>query len=83
MPARVKQRVTSALHTGERRTEGLAKDAGQAVGTAAKDSRDAIGSAARDAGQTVGTVANKTKGPVLMGGAVLAAVGAASRSDEA
>jgi hypothetical protein len=45
------------------------------VGTAAKDGRDAIGSAGRDAGQAVGTAANKAKGPVLMGGAVLAALG--------
>jgi hypothetical protein len=75
VPARLKQRVTGAVHSGERRTERLAKDAGQAVGTAAKDSRDAIGSAARDAGRTAGSAANKAKGPVLMGGAVLAALG--------
>jgi len=75
VPARLKQRVSGAVHSGERRTERLAKDAGQAAGAAARDSRDAIASATRDAGRTAGSAANKAKGPVLMGGAVLAALG--------
>lgn len=71
MPARVKQRVTEALHSGEAWTEKVAKDAGHTVGSAAQNA----GQAAQDAGQAVGTTANKVKGPALKGVAVAAALG--------
>jgi hypothetical protein len=74
-PSGIKQRVTGALQSAENRTEKLAKGTRDAVGSAAQESRHAVATAARDTGHAVGAAANKAKGPALIGGAVLAAVG--------
>jgi hypothetical protein len=76
-PSGIKQRVTGALQSAENRTEKLARGTRDAVGSAAQESRHAVATAAKDTGHAVGAAANKAKGPALIGGAVLAAVGGA------
>lgn len=84
--AKIRQRATQALKSGERRTNTMAKDTQRAVGSKAKDtkravgskakdSRDAVGMAVKDTGQAAQTAANKAKAPALVGAATLAAVG--------
>jgi hypothetical protein len=89
--AGLKQRATEALRSAEGPTKKLAKDTGQAVGSAAqaapariKDrATEALQTAegptkklAKDTEQAVGSAAGKAKGPALVGAAALATVGA-------
>jgi len=84
--AKIRQRATQALRSGEARTNTLTRDAQRAVGSkakdtqralgsAAKDSRDAVGTGVKDTGQAVQAAAGKAKAPALVGAATLAALG--------
>jgi hypothetical protein len=84
--AKIRQRATQALRTGEGRTISLAGGAKRAVGSTAKDtrraagskaeqSRHAVGSAVKDTGQAVQTAAGKSRASALVGAATIAALG--------